>query len=224
MSQERVTGFPEEPRPPEAKGPMGMTYVPTDAETAVFKECNFESFWYRFAGFFGYLAGKMSYMSTCQEKFKRLDNSPLGDALRKRTGLPSLSQSPKTELSDPDTQSFSQIFQPVESNSQSQMPSSTGEQGYGYSAESSMQMERVENYNPPAPEPPVQSYVGDEEEPPRKPNILYEDLRSKNRENYEVTLTQKAEGAFTTPTVRERERSAPQKAVKKNIYGDSWDD
>lgn len=33
------------------------------------------------------MAGKMSYMKTCQEKFKRLDNSPLGEALRQRTGL-----------------------------------------------------------------------------------------------------------------------------------------
>lgn len=40
------------------------------------------------AGFCGYLAGKMSYMKTCQEKFKRLENSPLGEALRQRTGLP----------------------------------------------------------------------------------------------------------------------------------------
>uniref|UniRef100_H2RPM1 OCIA domain-containing protein 1 n=1 Tax=Takifugu rubripes TaxID=31033 RepID=H2RPM1_TAKRU len=42
-----------------------------------------------FAGFFGYMAGKLSYMKTCQEKFKRLENSPLGEALRQRTGLPS---------------------------------------------------------------------------------------------------------------------------------------
>lgn len=28
---------------------------------------------------------------------------------------------------------------------------------------------------------------------PKKKAVLYEDLRSKNRENYEVTLTQKAE-------------------------------
>lgn len=41
------------------------------------------------AGFFGYMAGKLSYMKTCQEKFKRLENSPLGEALRQRTGLPS---------------------------------------------------------------------------------------------------------------------------------------
>ena len=46
----------------------------------------------------------------------------------------------------------------------------------------------------------------------RKPNILYEDLRSKNRENYEVTLTQKAEAQLKTPAAREPERSAPQKA------------
>lgn len=39
------------------------------------------------AGFCGYLAGKMSYMKTCQEKFRRLENSPLGEALRQRTGL-----------------------------------------------------------------------------------------------------------------------------------------
>lgn len=32
-----------------------------------------------------------------------------------------------------------------------------------------------------------------EEEEPRRKAILYEDLRLKNRENYEVTLTQKAE-------------------------------
>lgn len=32
----------------------------------------------------------------------------------------------------------------------------------------------------------------EDDEPKRKP-VLYEELRSKNRENYEVTLTQKAE-------------------------------
>ncbi len=36
------------------------------------------------AGVFGYLGGKMSYMKTCQEKFKSLENSPLGEALRQR--------------------------------------------------------------------------------------------------------------------------------------------
>lgn len=34
------------------------------------------------AGLFGYMGGKMSYMKVCQEKFKNLENSPLGAALR----------------------------------------------------------------------------------------------------------------------------------------------
>lgn len=42
------------------------------------------------AGFCGYLAGKLSYMKTCQEKFKRLENSPLGEIIRQKSGLPPL--------------------------------------------------------------------------------------------------------------------------------------
>uniref|UniRef100_A0AAR2J9I7 OCIA domain-containing protein 1 n=1 Tax=Pygocentrus nattereri TaxID=42514 RepID=A0AAR2J9I7_PYGNA len=38
-----------------------------------------------FAGACGYFAGKLSYMKTCQEKFKRLENSRLGEALRQRS-------------------------------------------------------------------------------------------------------------------------------------------
>uniref|UniRef100_A0A7N4NZY6 OCIA domain-containing protein 1 n=1 Tax=Sarcophilus harrisii TaxID=9305 RepID=A0A7N4NZY6_SARHA len=34
----------------------------------------------------GYPAGKISYVKTCQEKFKRLENSPLGEALRMGPG------------------------------------------------------------------------------------------------------------------------------------------
>lgn len=50
----------------------------------------------------------------------------------------------------------------------------------------------------------IQQYVA-EEEPRRKP-ILYEDLRLKNRENYEVTLTQKTETLMKPPPQRESER------------------
>lgn len=42
-----------------------------------------------------------------------------------------------------------------------------------------------------------------EEEEPRKKGILYEDLRLKNRENYEVTLTQKAETMLKTSQDKE---------------------
>lgn len=52
------------------------------------KWCDFKMCASPVAGFCGYLAGKMSYMKTCQEKFKRLENSPLGEALRQRTRVP----------------------------------------------------------------------------------------------------------------------------------------
>ncbi|PNJ33031.1 OCIAD1 isoform 5, partial [Pongo abelii] len=32
-----------------------------------------------FACIMGYFAGKLSYVKTCQEKFKKLENSPLGE-------------------------------------------------------------------------------------------------------------------------------------------------
>ncbi|KAF3687588.1 OCIA domain-containing protein 1 [Channa argus] len=235
-----TSGFPEERQYRGARRPVGMDYIPTDEEKRVFRECNQESFLYRsvpfsvvsmaitqalvargtlsassrfgslpkvaFAGFCGYLAGKMSYMKTCQEKFKRLENSPLGEALRQRTGLP-------TQYPESDQQSFDTMLQPAEASSQ--MPTNTRDYGYGYNPEPPMQIHRADDSST-----PVQSYV--EEEEPRKKPILYEDLRVKNRENYEVTLTQKAETLLKTPPEKDPER--PKKQLKQNIYGDTWEE
>lgn len=226
---------------------MGVDYILTEDEKRVFAECNRESFMYRslpfsvvgmaitrallskgiitgsprfgslpkvaFAGFCGYLAGKMSYVKTCQEKFKMLENSPLGEALRQQRGLqPQHSKGPPSELSDPNTQSFETMFQPAEGQS---MQSQPRDYGYGYNQEPPMQTKRADDFNTQAP-----SYM--EEDEPRKKPILYEDLRLKNRENYEVTLTQKAETLLKSPPEREPER--PRKEVKKNIYGDTWEE
>ncbi|XP_076585566.1 OCIA domain-containing protein 1 [Chaetodon auriga] len=233
-----TTGFPEERQPRGEQAPVGLQYVPTEEERKVFEECNRESLWYRsvpfsvismaitqalvargslsasprfgslpkvaFAGFFGYLTGKMSYMKTCQEKFKRLENSPLGEALRQRTGqLPQYSRGAQSELNDPDTQSFETMFQPAEAPSQK-----------SFTTESPIQMGKSDDFSA-----PVESYA-DEEEPKRK-GIFYEDLRLKNRENYEVTLTQKAETLLRTSPEKEPKR--PKKEMK-NIYGDTWEE
>ncbi|XP_026160080.1 OCIA domain-containing protein 1 [Mastacembelus armatus] len=246
-----TTGFLEERQHRGAQAPVGMDYIPTEEERRVFRECNQESFWFRsmpfsvvsmavtqalvargtlsasprfgslpkvaFVGFCGYLAGKMSYMKTCQEKFKRLENSPLGEALRQRTRLPPHQpKGPQSELSDPDTTSFGTMFQPAETHSQT--PTHTRDYEYDYSPEPPMQMGRADDFSSPG--ATVQSYV--EEEQPRRKPILYEDLRLKNRENYEVTLTQKAETLLKTPPEKEPER--PMKEVKKNKYGDSWEE
>jgi len=228
-----------------AQALVNTDYVLTEEEKMVLLKCHHESFMYRsvpfsvlsmavtqalitrgtlsasprfgslpklaFAGFFGYLAGKISYVKTCQEKFKMLENSPLGEALRQRTGQPpQYSMGPQSELSDPNTPSFDTMFQPAEARS---MPVQTKDHGYGYSPEPPAQTRRADDS-------PVQSYT-EEDEPRRKP-IFYEDLRLKNRENYEVTLTQKADTLLKSPPEKEPER--PRKEAKKNIYGDTWEE
>uniref|UniRef100_A0A672F225 OCIA domain-containing protein 1 n=1 Tax=Salarias fasciatus TaxID=181472 RepID=A0A672F225_SALFA len=179
------TGFPENQQSAAAQVNT-VGHIPTEEERRVFKECNQETVPFSvvsmaitqalvsrgtlsasprfgsqpkvaFAGFCGYLTGKLSYKKTCQEKFKRLENSPLG---------------PQSELNDPDVQSFD-------------------------------------------------SRNAEPHEPSRKP-ILCEDLRLKNRENYEVTLSQTADSMLQAPAEKEPER--PKKTVKKNIYGDAWED
>ncbi|XP_070684442.1 OCIA domain-containing protein 1 [Pempheris klunzingeri] len=242
-----TTGFTEDRSRSRAQAPMGMEYIPTEEEKRVFRECNEESFMYRsvpfsvvsmavtqalitrgvltasprfgslpklaFAGFCGYLAGKMSYMKTCQEKFKRLENSPLGEALRQRTGLPlQQSKGPQSELSDPDGQEFDSMFQPAEAPGQ--MSIQTRDDGYGYNPDLPSHMGRADDFSA-----PEQSYM--EEEEPRKKQILYEDLRLKNRENYEVTLTQKAETLLKPSPEKEPKRL---KKDVKNIYGDTWEE
>ncbi|KAG7486026.1 hypothetical protein JOB18_023545 [Solea senegalensis] len=229
-----------------AQLPVGLDYIPTEDEKTVFKQCNQESFWYRsvpfsvvgmavtqalvargtlsasprfgslpklaFAGLCGYVAGKMSYMKTCQEKFKRLENSPLGEVLRQRTGPPQqYSKGPQSEMSDPDSESFDPMFQ--SSEAPSQMSGFTRDNEYGFS-----QTSKADDFSAPA---SAQSYM-EEEESQKKPNIFYEDLRLKNRENYEVTLTQKAETLLKSTPEKERER--PKKNEKKNIYGDTWEE
>lgn len=233
---QQPTGFP---------GELALT----KEEKEALRECARESFWYRslpfsvmgmaitqalikrgslsvspkfgslpkvaFAGFCGYVAGRISYVKTCQEKFERLENSPMGEALRQRKGLPrQYSRGPQSEVSDVDTsmQSLGTMFQ---SEAQSQTPSQSRDYGYEYSHEPPMPAEREEDLSV-----PDQSYM-DEEEPRQKP-ILYEDLRLKNRENYEVTLTQKAETLMTPSPRREPERT--KKEAKKNIYGDTWEE
>lgn len=229
-----------------APAPLGVNYIPTEEEKKVIRECNRESFWYRslplalgsmatmhalkresffavpragsllkltLAGVCGFFAGHISYINKCQEKIKRLENSPLGEALRQRTGMPQqYSKGPQSEVGDMDTsmQSLGSMFQ---SEAQSQTPSQSRDYGYGYSPEPPISTEREEYLSV-----PDQSYM-DEEEPRQKP-ILYEDLRLKNRENYEVTLTQKAETLMKPSPQRER----PKKEVKKNIYGDTWEE
>ncbi|XP_051511919.1 OCIA domain-containing protein 1-like isoform X2 [Myxocyprinus asiaticus] len=184
------------------------------------------------AGIIGYISGKMSYMRVCQEKFMKLENSPLGEALRQGHLRHVPSEVNQAELSDPDLsesqQSASKLeVQPVTEFSSMPENDSSYSSDYTYSSPS-------QSYDP----TPFSSGFSDsgpisirdgitpqappylDEDVPKKKPVLYEELRSKNRENYEVTLTQKAE----TLLKPQAELPAPKKEVKKNNYGDAWDE
>ncbi|XP_066532935.1 OCIA domain-containing protein 1 isoform X1 [Hoplias malabaricus] len=180
-----------------------------------------------FAGLFGYMGGKLSYMKTCQEKFKNLENSPLGEALRQgnlRHVRPEMKQS---EFEDPNSAApqqpgFEAASQPTEKHSSHPNPYSNYSSDYAYSSPSS-------SYDPapfsPAPYSSREDIIPQaspyqEEDGPKKKAVLYEELRSKNRENYEVTLTQKAE----TLLKPQAEVTAPKKEVQTNKYGDTWEE
>ncbi|XP_078254865.1 OCIA domain-containing protein 1 [Rhinoraja longicauda] len=239
------------------QSPVGASYIPTDEERRVFKECNKESFYYRslpfsgmsmlvtqvlisrgilstsnrfgsipkvaFAGVCGYLVGKISYMRTCQEKFMRLENSPLGDALRQgRRRFSHQHSYPKSDFSEStgedQTLSSPSTFQPDMNSPSSSDYSYTNvspEPNYKSVPFSSTQSESAPTGIADIPAPVPES---EESKPQRKP-MTYDELRNKNREQYEVTNTQKAD-SLHRPT---RQR-IPSNKAKTNKYGDSWEE
>ncbi|XP_039530726.1 OCIA domain-containing protein 1-like isoform X2 [Pimephales promelas] len=221
-------------------GPIGIDYNPTEEERKVFRQCNQESFWYRslpisatsmaftqflisrgaltssgrfgslpkvvFAGVCGYLGGKISYMKTCQEKFMSLENSPLGEALRqKQQHQPPKFPSEQPGLSDPNKADFEPVFQLDDQRDQSASYASD----FTYT-------NPMHTTNHSGTQITESSYIEDDAQ---KKHVLYKDLQSKNRENYEVTMTQKPDALPKSSA-----DSTPTKRGKKNIYGDTWEE
>ncbi|XP_053475201.1 OCIA domain-containing protein 1-like [Ictalurus furcatus] len=212
---------------------LGAEYTPTEEERKVFKQCDEESFWYRsvpfsasamalthmlvtkgkltssprfgslpkvlFAGMCGYFAGKLSYMKTCRQKFYNLENSPIAEALRQRHRhhhRPPQFAGPQPELSEDEKPQF-EVFQ---SESVSDSPPDLSYSDTTHSAPHRDLHTRA-----------LREEEEEGEEVKKKP-ILYEELRNKNRENYDITRNQKID------------RDTPKKDVKKNKYGDTWDE
>ncbi|XP_053559952.1 OCIA domain-containing protein 1 [Bombina bombina] len=225
----------------------GVGYIPTEDERRTFRECNSESFWYRslpvsavsmiltqglisrglltsssrfgslpkvaFAGFCGYIAGKISYMKTCQEKFKKLENSPLGDAIRQ--GYRPSQVSPRGNEFSEENVSAS----PVRSSSPfapqfSSSPYSSKLNPANAPFSSSMSESQVTGITDVVTEP--DPYI---EETQKSKPMTYDELRNKNRETYEMALTQRADSS-----VRSSPDRKPRKEVKTNKYGDAWEE
>ncbi|XP_072476824.1 OCIA domain-containing protein 1 isoform X2 [Notamacropus eugenii] len=228
---------------------IGMDYIPTEEERRVFAECNRESFWYRsvpfsaasmlvtqglivkgilsshpkygsvpklvFACVMGYFAGKISYVKTCQEKFKRLENSPLGEALRLGQGRRLASPgyfSQKSGFESKVTEHSSFGTSPTSESSAKEAPIPPYEPIPFSASMNESTPTGITDYKAREPDTTV-------EESPKRKVVTYEELRNKNRETYEVTLSQKGD----TPLRSVQERT-PKKQGKVNQYGDTWDE
>ncbi|XP_065260789.1 OCIA domain-containing protein 1 isoform X2 [Emys orbicularis] len=173
-----------------------------------------------FAGICGYIAGKISYMSACQEKFGRLENSPIGQTIRqRRRDLPHEYAAQNSKFASLPSQSLFGSYPTAEA------PLSSSYSHEYSSAEQSAE-QSVSNYAP----VPFSSSLNEssptgitdhnaQEESPKRKSVSYEELRNRNRETYEVALTQKAE----TPVKSSQERLF-KKEVKVNKYGDAWEE
>uniref|UniRef100_A0A8C8SIT9 OCIA domain-containing protein 1 n=1 Tax=Pelusios castaneus TaxID=367368 RepID=A0A8C8SIT9_9SAUR len=172
-----------------------------------------------FAGVIGFVAGRISYMSACNEKFRKLENSPIGRSLQGLPFEPYAAQ--KSESANlPFQSSFGSSPMPEAplSSSYSDEYSSTGssfsnDEPVPFSTSlSESSPTGITEHNTSEPVPVL-------EKSPKRKSVTYEELRNRNRETYEVLSTQKAE----TPVKSSQERAFKTKA-KLNKYGDVWEE
>ncbi|NXL85449.1 OCAD1 protein, partial [Alectura lathami] len=174
-----------------------------------------------FAGICGYLAGKISYLPICSEKFKKLQDSPIGDVLRQAQRHSSHSRfSRRSEFSDTPSQSF-----PESSPRAGFPPSQSYSDDYSSTDRALSSYEPVPfsaSLNESSPtgitDYAVQETAPIPEESRKKKSVTYEELRNKHRETYEVMSPPKAETPGRFP------QQKPAKEVKVNKYGDTWDE
>ncbi|KAF4012969.1 hypothetical protein G4228_004403 [Cervus hanglu yarkandensis] len=197
-------------REPNAEVPRPIPPVPLAATSMLITQGLIS----KVACIMGYFAGKLSYVKTCQEKFKNLENSPLGEALRSgqaRRSSPTGHYSQRSKYDSNVSGHSSFATSPAADNLEKEMLPHYEPIPFSASLNESTPT-GITDHIAQGPEPNI-------EESPKRKNITYEELRNKNRESYEVTLTHK-----TDPSVRPMQERMPKKEVKVNKYGDTWDE
>lgn len=165
-----------------------------------------------FAGLFGYIAGKISYIKQCREKFLKLENSPMAEIIRQGPkARPQFPQGtdPRPEFSDADvTAPAPEAAKPPSNVYSSKYGSTAAEVPFSSSMSESSTTGIGDNVLK-EPEPIL-------EEPSKQKPVSYDELRDQNRDLYH-----KAGLAPTRAPVQEKQ---PWKDVKKNKYGDEWEE
>ncbi|XP_075051619.1 OCIA domain-containing protein 1 [Mixophyes fleayi] len=161
-----------------------------------------------FAGFFGYIAGKISYINVCRAKLMKVHNAPVDEQGQKRQ----IPISPDVPTTYP-----IQSFTPTVDDSTNNVYSSSFDSSAGVVPFSSSMSESSPSgivYNTERESQPVP------EERSKPKTVTYDELRSNNRDPYHVTgpPTQR------TPQRMPAEDKTPWKKDKKNQYGDVWEE
>ncbi|XP_073464565.1 OCIA domain-containing protein 1 isoform X2 [Aquarana catesbeiana] len=165
---------------------------------------------FKVAGFMGYMAGKVSYINVCKEKLMKLQNSPLGEKLRqeknaKARNMPSPERNAGYSY---DNIATSPSSPPVPEPPSSKLNPSAADVPFSASMSESSTTGITDHL---AQEP---EYY-DEKQAKAAP-VTYEELRNRNRGAYDVLKPQTPE--------RPIQSRAPKIDVKKNQYGDVWEE
>lgn len=183
------------------------------------------------AAFVGWFVGKFSYRSICEEKFLKLENSAVGDAVRKRRGY--VSETFESEKS----QKF-----PDEDLSLRDNYTSFGKDSDFHSSSGSLNLDVDKNVtysgldDRERPSTDRESLNFDSKDEPIRKFTTYEELRRRNREEYERQHNhpqQKSEPSQSTGVLPKqwnqlneppkRFASSQYEGGSKNAYGDTWD-
>jgi len=164
----------------------------------------------------GYILGKFSYRSTCEEKIMTLPNSELAQLIRKRRGRPLLAEGHETS---PDS-GFALVGEEDKSDSLIQEMRA---QDFSYGAPPTV-TGLDDSFRP-----SMDSFtISEQPLPPVSQNVTsYEDLRKENRREYVMSSLQKQTAEPSTSrsppvsTPNPRSSSAPK---VKNAYGDVWEE
>ncbi|CAJ0965019.1 unnamed protein product [Ranitomeya imitator] len=137
-----------------------------------------------FAGFLGYIAGKLSYIKPCREKFLKLENSPMAEIIRQgpraQTIFPPRTDHP-SDFSPADVRAPTQTFAPVAAEPPSSVYSSKYEASVAevpFSSSMSESSPTGIGDNVLAEPDPILA------EPGKQKPITYDELRDQNREHY----------------------------------------
>ncbi|KFM77771.1 OCIA domain-containing protein 1, partial [Stegodyphus mimosarum] len=177
------------------------------------------------AAFIGWLVGKFSYRRKCEDKFLRLENSKIADAIRKRRGYTSemfqsgFGSSDDTVFKD-DSFSF-----PSSDNYHSSAGS------LNLDVDKNVQYSGLDDLGRPSTDRENLSFSDENEQ--QNTSITYDELRKRNREEFERRSRQSqaprtdqssppVPRPWANPDMGQRRYNTGSEGTR-NIYGDAWD-